>query len=410
MPALISSKSRSSDFKSSPSRSMSSEIPPPGYSIDPKAGPMLRYQASLPRLPVPSLSSTASKYLETVRPHVSDAEYKHTESLITAFVASPQAAELQKRLEARAADPNVKNWLADWWNEIAYMGYRDPVVVFVSYFYVHLDDRLRRDPAKRAASLIKAMLPFREMTESQQLEPEKVRGCAIMYGFVQVAVNTARKFDPATHNHIVFVRKNKFYSIPLVNKSGRELSAAELEVQIERIIKQAGQTPALPIGALTSDNRNLWTDAREALIATSPNGINAKSLETIESAMIVVCLDDKKPVTREDISWQCWVGDGKNRFYDKHQLIVFDNGRSGFLGEHSCMDGTPTLRMNEFMLASIALNKIDLGPTRTKETGSDLAEPTELKFEVNDQVKRLVQEAESRFDELVGKHDLHVCR
>ena len=72
------------------------------------------------------------------------------------------------------------------------------------------------------------------------------------------------------------------------------------------------------------------------------------------------------------------------------------------------MDGTPTLRMNEFVLASLALNKIGLGPARTKETGNDLPEPTELKFEVNDQVKRLVKEAESRFDELVSKHDLHV--
>ena len=45
------------------------------------------------------------------------------------------------------------------------MGYRDPVVVFVSYFFVHVDDPLRRDPAKRAASLIKAMLPFRNLTE-----------------------------------------------------------------------------------------------------------------------------------------------------------------------------------------------------------------------------------------------------
>jgi carnitine O-acetyltransferase len=90
-------------------------------------------------------------------------------------------------------------------------------------------------------------------------------------------------------------------------------------------------------------------------VAASP--INAKSLERIESAMIVVCLDDTRPVTREDASWQTWVGDGRNRFYDKHQrtqltlvihsysfkllrtVIVYENGKSGFLGEHSCMDG-----------------------------------------------------------------------
>jgi len=34
-------------------------------------------------------------------------------------------------------------------------------------------------------------------------------------------------------------------------------------------------------------------------------------------------------------------------------VTVWDNGRSGFLGEHSCMDGAPTLRMNELMLGSL---------------------------------------------------------
>lgn len=117
----------------------------------------------------------------------------------------------------------------------------------------------------------------------------------------------------------MFVRKNKFFKVPLIDSTGRELSAAELEFQIERVIEKAGSSSGLPIGALTSGNRDLWTDARAQLLAASADGTNAKSLEEIESSMIVVCLDDTKPVTREDISWACWVGDGKNRFYDKHQ-------------------------------------------------------------------------------------------
>lgn len=134
--------------------------------IDPNTVPMLRYQASLPRLPVPTLSSTAHKYLETVRPHVTDSAYARTEAVVKDFLTSPLVAELQKRLVSRAADPEVKNWLADWWNDAAYMAYRDPVVVFVSYFYVHVDDPFRRRSSQRAASLLKAMLAFRELTES----------------------------------------------------------------------------------------------------------------------------------------------------------------------------------------------------------------------------------------------------
>ena len=59
---------------------------------------------------------------------------------------------------------------------------------------------------------------------------------------------------------------------------------------------------------------------------------------------------------------------------------MYDNGRSGFLGEHSCMDETPTLRMNEFVLASITHCKADLGPTRVN--ASRLPAVEELIFEL----------------------------
>lgn len=89
-------------------------------------------------------------------------------------------------------------------------------------------------------------------------------------------------------------------------------------------------------------------------------------------------------------------------------VIVFENGKSGFLGEHSCMDGTPTLRMNEFMLASLAHNKIDLGPERTPETGKNLEAPKELKFVLDNKVEKYISEAEKNFDTLVGDHDMEV--
>lgn len=148
------------------SRQLASNTPlPPGYAIDPTATPMLRYQASLPKLPVPTLESTCAKYLETVQPLLTPDAYTKTQSSVSSFLASPLATELQNRLKDRAAQPETLNWLSDWWNHVAYMGYRDPVVVYVSYFFVHVDDPSRMDPAARAASLIKAMLPFRDLTE-----------------------------------------------------------------------------------------------------------------------------------------------------------------------------------------------------------------------------------------------------
>jgi carnitine O-acetyltransferase len=86
-------------------------------------------------------------------------------------------------------------------------------------------------------------------------------------------------------------------------------------------------------------------------------------------------------------------------------VIVWDNGRSGFLGEHSCMDGTPTLRMNEFMLGSLAAKKIDFGPPLPS---TSLAPPKEIVLAANDAVLANVQEAVRNFDKLVAAHDLRV--
>jgi carnitine O-acetyltransferase len=64
--------------------------------------------------------------------------------------------------------------------------------------------------------------------------------------------------------------------------------------------------------------------ARQRLIEASP--ANEAALERIESAMIIVALDNSKPTSREDLSRGAWVGDGRNRWYDKHQRTYFTYG------------------------------------------------------------------------------------
>jgi carnitine O-acetyltransferase len=143
-------------------------------------GAMLRYENSLPKLPVPSLAETAAKYLKSVRPLVSPQEFAETEAAVKEFVAPGGVGEkLQTKLVRRAQDPDCKNWLASWWDDAAYLEYRDPVVMFVSYFYSHKDDRHRKLPAQRAAALTKAALSFKRMVDTDTLEPDYMRKAPI---------------------------------------------------------------------------------------------------------------------------------------------------------------------------------------------------------------------------------------
>jgi carnitine O-acetyltransferase len=70
------------------------------------------------------------------------------------------------------------------------------------------------------------------------------------------------------------------------------------------------------------------------------------------------------------------------------------------------MDGTPTLRMNEFMVGSLDAKKIDLGPLSSNTT--NLATPKEIVLTTNGSVLDDIKEAEKNFDKLVGAHELCV--
>lgn len=71
---------------------------------------MLRFEDSLPRLPVPSLEETSRRYLKSVHAVVSESEYERTKKAVEEFIRpGGQGESLQKRLLARAADPKIKN-------------------------------------------------------------------------------------------------------------------------------------------------------------------------------------------------------------------------------------------------------------------------------------------------------------
>ncbi|KAJ3416921.1 Carnitine O-acetyltransferase mitochondrial [Chytridiales sp. JEL 0842] len=379
--------------------------------------PMYQHQPNLPKLPVPTLAETAEKYLKTVRPHFSDAEYAATEAAVRAFVApNGPGQELQKRLEKRR-DTEPTSWLLEWWNDLSYMGYRDPVVIFVSYFFCFRDEVRPqwKAPASRAAAITTAALEFKRKVVEEEIVPEMVKGGALSMDQYRYLFNTCRVpkipsdvtfvADPRKNNHIIAVRKNQFFAIDTKHPDGRNLSTMELAKQFEKVYQLAGDKAATPVGVLTASNRDVWAKNRDELLKASP--ANKASLDTIESAAFVVCLDDTKPVSREEMSRACWHGDARNRFWDKAcQFIVFDNGKAGFNGEHSMMDATPTNQLCDWLCDSLAKDKVD--HQLTVPVSASLPGPKPLKFELNMYLTEQIKFAERDIDELIAKHDLHV--
>lgn len=385
---------------------------PAGYKEDMTKGAMLRFEDSLPRLPVPTLEETAKLYLKSLHPLLSEKEYEQSKKAVESFIApGGMGHTLQKRLIERRDNPKIKNWLSEWWNNGAYLEPRDPIIPYVSYFYSHRDDRKRRDPAKRAAAITTAVLEFKKQVDEKTLEPEYMKKLPMAMSSYEWMFNACRipakpadypvKYSAAENEFIIVIRKNAFFKVP-THHNGQQLSTKELEKQFNRVYQMAEKAPA--VGIMTTENRDNWADMRARLLKASP--ANETTLEAIQGASFVVCLDDAAPVTLHERAAQYWHGDGSNRWFDKPlQFIINDNGTSGFNGEHSMMDGTPTHRLNDTIMDWIFNEKLDFD---NPELRSDIPDPMPLKFQLTGENHADIALATTHHVGLISQHDLRV--
>lgn len=388
-------------------------------------GDLFKYQSQLPKLPVPTLQETCKKYLRTVEPFLSEAQLKSTTAIVEEF-ARPggQGEALQLRLEEFAQGKD--NWLAEYWDDYAYMSYRDPVVPYVSYFFNHKDvnNAIGKNQLYKASLIAYYTTQFAGTVENETLEPEIIKGnpyCmnAFKYMFNNSRVPAAgsdvtKLYDPAEHRYFIVALNNNFYKVYHHDKNGQPLSKVAIYKQLDYLVNVVN--PKVPrgvgIGALTSLNRDEYLSTYEHLTGASP--VNDDSFETIFASSFVLCLDDNYPVTIEEKSKNNWHGDGQNRFFDKPlEFFVAKNGNSGFLGEHSRMDATPTVQMNNFVLQQIAkedpaafIQEIANDTTIAPEVVPEA--PSVLPFDITVKGRADIEAAKVKFDETIAAHDEEV--
>lgn len=72
------------------------------------------------------------------------------------------------------------------------------------------------------------------------------------------------------------------------------------------------------------------------------------------------------------------------------------------------LDGTPTLRLNEFMLGSLAHGKIPLELPEAERDPSPMPEPVEIVFELDAKAKEAIATSRKGFQEEMSKQQLKV--
>ncbi|XP_054320769.1 palmitoyl thioesterase CPT1C isoform X4 [Pongo pygmaeus] len=327
--------------------------------------PMLfSYQRSLPRQPVPSVQDTVRKYLESVRPVLSDEDFDWTAVLAQEFLRL-QASLLQWYLRLKSWW--ASNYVSDWWEEFVYLRSRNPLMVNSNYYMM---DFLYVTPtplqAARAGNAVHALLLYRHRLNRQEIPPTLLMGmrplCSAQY---EKIFNTTRipgvQKDYIRHlhdsQHVAVFHRGRFFRMGTHSRNSL-LSPRALEQQFQRILDDP--SPACPheehLAALTAAPRGTWAQVRTSLKTQA-----AEALEAVEGAAFFVSLDaEPAGLTREDpaasldaYAHALLAGRGHDRWFDKSfTLIVFSNGKLGLSVEHSWADCPISGHMWEFTLAT----------------------------------------------------------
>eukprot|EP01059_Diplonema_ambulator_P022307 TRINITY_DN37597_c0_g1_i1.p1 TRINITY_DN37597_c0_g1~~TRINITY_DN37597_c0_g1_i1.p1 ORF type:complete len:663 (+),score=251.02 TRINITY_DN37597_c0_g1_i1:35-2023(+) len=405
--------------------------------------PTMHFQKSLLRLPIAKLEQTCANYLQSVRPLLSDEDFKITTQVVKAF-QEQEGKELHAKLLAKDKLNKHTSYIsADWFD--MYLSARTPLPLnwnpFVAFRKDPVEDR--NTQAFRTAAFINASIQWRTCLEQNTLAPEvfhlkpKITKAPwfqkmvaltpqAMASYVSIAAkgfpldmsqfksmfNTTRipgfvkdtlKTAPKADHIVVFYKGHPF--VINVAKNGQPLSVDQIAARLTKLLFDMPiEQNEYPIGALTAIDRSEWSQLRDELELDSHNKF---LLDKIDSAAFVVCLDDEsadfssaEAVTAMGRQFLHGNPQKGNRWWDKSfSLLVSKNGYASCNFEHSWGDGVAVMRWANDVFHTASESRSPPKPEPATE------EPEKLTFTLNDKLKKGIKNAIASFQHEVDRLD-----
>ncbi|MGH3797816.1 MAG: choline/carnitine O-acyltransferase [Pseudonocardiaceae bacterium] len=323
----------------------------------------------LPRVPLPTLEDSCERFVAWCAPLLTADELAVTETAVASFLRPDgPACKLHAALEQYNAEESVHSWLDAFWPS-RYLGRRDRIALNANFFFLFKDSDERQ--VERAAGLIAAAVSYKLSLDEEGIPPIVQRGQPLSMeqnkflfsttripGPVQDTVRapyTEGWPGPSRARHIVVFFRGNMFRMDVMGSNDRPHTLDDLAAGL-RAIMRAGAMRAAPdtsVGHLTAKARAEWAASRQALRACHPG--NADALDTVETALFCMCLEDFAPKDTQEACDQLLHGDSANRWFDKAvSLLVFEDGTAGINVEHCRLDGTTILSFVDALLGTSA--------------------------------------------------------
>lgn len=362
----------------------------------------------LPKVPLPTVAQSCARLLEWCAPLLSAEQLARTRSAVDEFLAPDSPAHaLQEALREFDARADTHSWLDEFW-PYRYLGRRDRIALNANFFFLFQESPLGQ--LRRAAELIAGAVAYKLALDDERIPPAVQRGApqsmvqhAYLFsatripGVEQDTTRTPYTDDwpgPSAYRHIVVFSGGRMFALDVLTPEHTPYTVDDLVGALREIAPGSGQRPAHPVGHLTTRARAEWAADRQALLDLDP--ANAAALDTVETALFCVCLDDVTPTDDTETCAHLLHGDSGNRWFDKAvSLIVLGDGSAGINIEHCGLDGTTILNFTDALLG-------DGGPAVA--AGPDAGTPpfAPVRFELDDGLRTGIERAAASFAEFAS--------
>ena len=447
-------------------------------------------QSSLPRLPIPKLSATMSKFEDVVSPLLTPTQRQRTKSIIESFLQNdgPKLQTLLEAYDKEAAKNNrFGSYIEEFWND-AYLVPNDPLVLNVNPYFLlegDADAKLAKDQIKRASELTFNSLKFAASLKNETIAPDFVKTTPLcmdqfksLFGSCRIPKDGESDVvvvEPNSSHVVVMFRNQLYYFQALCHGHNGDdevivaVDEADIAMILQSIVNDGRQTSKVAsvqnaIGVLTTGSRSSWARARQRLTKIERNKTN---MDIIDSALFVLALDEFMPSSVHEAaanmlhgthimtsfnehndesnrisasfgalpSLAFQTGTCCNRYYDKLQIIVCEDGSAGINFEHSAIDGHTALRFVSDVFAEtvvafaksvtktiyrsgcpipsivqakvVKASLINEGKNRTDESYIDIS-PKKLSFDLDEELQDQILFAESKLGDAVKADDTYV--
>ncbi|VEU23179.1 DEKNAAC104039 [Brettanomyces naardenensis] len=406
------------------------------------------FESSLPKLPLPELSSTISQSLAALQPLVSPEEFSQLSSKAHQFLSSSSAASLQQHLQ-RCSDENSNYLDSKGISEATGNVYgtlrgqtlpRNP-------FFILEDDPLKSftpSQAFRASLLTVSALRFAVSLRQQTLGPDvaprsgthlTMESYKNLFGTTMVPHDETEGIGISVlrfpeSRHIVVMARGQFYSLEVLSPDKDQIwfSKYELTSRFNEIIADAESLDSMEatrhaVGTFSTEMKPTWRYARRRLEETNP-----EQIKEIDSALFVVCLDHESPHldpervqfashgTSKTNSQGIQVGTCTNRLYDKLCFVVTPNSVAACIYPAAIMDGTTVLRfLSDIYTDSVLRLARQINgshytlwrQTNTVPINEKIVKPVpnRIHFDMPQDLQAALHLAETRLADIISQHE-----